>query len=186
MCYWPLQICRRPPTLLDSLRLNGLYLSKMALWNRSKLFFSSIQKGTISLIGLVLLQEETGAPGQNLRCLVESNWKHSSQMWLRWNYNQTTAHCTRNQTQVTKMKDTRHMLTWEMKWSLQASLPTKIINPRPLKKLESITCLGGSMLLFNDKQSANKCGRLQRLFSLAGLLHDQWFACVEIDYIMLL
>lgn len=67
------------------------------------------------------------------------------------------------------MKDTRHMGN-EMK---STGIFTKIINPRPLKKLESITCLGGSMLLFNDKQSANKCGRLQRLFSLAGLLHDQ-------------
>jgi hypothetical protein len=42
---------------------------------------------------------------RNLWCLVESKWKHSSHMRLRWNYNETTVYC-RNQTSVTEMKET--------------------------------------------------------------------------------
>jgi hypothetical protein len=36
-------------------------------------------------------------------CLVESNRKHSSHVWLRWNYNQTTVYCTiKPQSQIWK------------------------------------------------------------------------------------
>jgi hypothetical protein len=45
--------------------------------------------------------------GRKPKCnLVVSNWKHSSLMGLRWNYNQTTGYC-RNQSSVTD--DERHM-----------------------------------------------------------------------------
>ena len=58
-----------------------------------------------TLIGPVFVQEETGVPGENVRCLVESNWKHSSHMRPRWNFNLITA-LSRNRTRVTEVKGT--------------------------------------------------------------------------------
>jgi hypothetical protein len=42
-------------------------------------------------VNLVLLQEETRAPGRN-HCAVESNWKHSSHKQRRRNYDPITAY----------------------------------------------------------------------------------------------
>ena len=42
-------------------------------------------------VGPVFVQEETAVAGENLRCLAESNWKHSSHMRPRWNFNLITA-----------------------------------------------------------------------------------------------
>ena len=69
----------------------------------SKLFSLEVQQGP-SLIGPVFVLEETGIPGENLRCLVESNWKHSSHMRPRWNFNLITA-LSRNRTACVLMSN---------------------------------------------------------------------------------
>ena len=51
-------------------------------------------------MGPVLLQEETGVPGENLRCLVESNWTTLFSHVTKVNFNQITAR-SRNRTLVT-------------------------------------------------------------------------------------
>ena len=53
----------------------------------------------------VLLQEETGVPGENLRCFVESKWTTLFSRVTKITFNQITAR-SRNRTQVTVVRDT--------------------------------------------------------------------------------
>jgi hypothetical protein len=63
-------------------------------------------KGHLLLTLLVFLQLKIGVPWENLWCLVESNWKHSSHMRLRWNYNPTTGYCRKS---ILVHRDEKHM-----------------------------------------------------------------------------
>ena len=56
-------------------------------------------------MGPVLLQEETGLSGENLRCLVESNWTTIFSHVTTVTFNQITTR-SRNRTQVTVVRDT--------------------------------------------------------------------------------
>ena len=80
------------------------YLYWITLSIITKLFSLEVQQGP-SLIGPVFVQEETRVPGENMRCLVESNWNQSSHMRPRWNFILITA-LSRNRTRVTEVKGT--------------------------------------------------------------------------------
>ena len=51
----------------------SLYLHWIALLGKTKQFSLAVQPGP-PVVGPALLQEETGVPGENLRCLARSNW----------------------------------------------------------------------------------------------------------------
>lgn len=73
----------------------------------------------------MLLLEETG---ENLQCLLELNWKHSSHMRLTENCNETTAYCgNRSLTTVSRPAPRTKALSYEQSGKVNAHEDMKII-----------------------------------------------------------
>ena len=60
---------RGPVLLQEETEVKCLYL-----WRTTLLFTLAALHGSPVVLGLVLLQEKAEVPGENLQCLVESNW----------------------------------------------------------------------------------------------------------------